>query len=122
MIMDPIGFAFEHYDGIGKFRNMDNGGPVDSTGTIDLDGAKKPFADALTLSQMLAQSPSVARCFSTQWVRYAFKRVDTEADRASVDAVVAAFNKANSVKDLLVGLATSRSFRYRTPGTGEKLQ
>src|SRR5258707_7197550 len=33
-IMDPIGFGFEHYDGIGRYRTMDNGLPVDSTGSI----------------------------------------------------------------------------------------
>jgi hypothetical protein len=121
-IMDPIGFAFEHYDGIGRYRDQDNGQPVDSTGSIDLDGGKKPFTDAKSLSQVLSASTDVAQCFATQWLRYAFKRNDTEADRASLEAVDAAFADANSVKDLLVGLVGTRSFRYRTPGTGEKLQ
>jgi hypothetical protein len=121
-IMDPVGFAFEHYDGIGKYRTMDNGGPVDSTGTIEMDGQKRPFTDALSLSQMLAGSPQVAQCFATQWVRFAFKRTDTDADKASIDAVVAAFAKGSSVKDLMVALAGSRSFRYRIPGMGEMLK
>jgi len=55
-------------------------------------------------------------------LRYAFKRNDTEADRASLESMDTAFAKGNSVKDLLVGLVGTRSFRYRTPGTGEKLQ
>jgi len=38
--MDPIGFGFEHYDGLGKFRTMDNGGVVDSSGSIELDGSR----------------------------------------------------------------------------------
>ena len=32
-LMDPFGFAFEHYDGIGKYRTMDNGKAVDATGS-----------------------------------------------------------------------------------------
>jgi hypothetical protein len=121
-IMDPIGFAFEHYDGIGKYRDQDNSLPVDSTGSIEVDGVEKPFTDAKSLSQILASSTEVAQCFATMWLRYGFKRLDTAADRASLESVDAAFAKANSVTDLLIGLVGSRSFRYRTPGVGEKLQ
>ena len=121
-IMDPLGFAFEHYDGIGKYRDMDNGGTVDASGSIDLDGSAHAFNGAVDLSKALAGSASVARCFATQWVRYAFKRSDTEADHASIDTVTAALNKSNSITDMLVGLVGTKSFRYRTPTTGEKLQ
>ena len=30
--MDPIGFAFEHYDAAGRWRDIDGGQPVDATG------------------------------------------------------------------------------------------
>ena len=33
-LMDPIGYAFEHFDGIGRFRADDNGHPIDVTGTV----------------------------------------------------------------------------------------
>jgi Protein of unknown function (DUF1592)/Protein of unknown function (DUF1588)/Protein of unknown function (DUF1595)/Protein of unknown function (DUF1587)/Protein of unknown function (DUF1585) len=121
-IMDPIGFAFEHYDGIGRYRDQDNNLPIDSTGSIELDGGKKDFSDAKSLSQVLSASNDVAQCFATMWLRFAFKRNDSAADLSSLEAMDTAFAKANSVKDLLVGLVGTRSFRYRTPGTGEKLQ
>jgi hypothetical protein len=120
-LMDPIGFGFEHYDGIGKFRNMDNGGTVDSSGSIALDGQDRKFGDARELSGLLAKSPEVARCFATQWLRFAFQRPDSEADRASLDAVTNAFAKGDNVTDLLVALTGSRTFRYRSPNAGEKL-
>jgi hypothetical protein len=121
-IMDPPGFAFEHYDGIGKYRETEKGAPIDSTGSIDIDGSRRDFKDARDLSQMLADSSTVARCFATQWLRYAFKRTETEADQASINDIVTAFGKANSVADLIVGVVGSRSFRYRSPGAGENLQ
>jgi hypothetical protein len=121
-LMDPFGFAFEHYDGIGKYRTQDNGMTVDSSGTLDLDGQKHPYNDALGMSQILAASPSTARCFATQLARFAFKRTETEADRASIDAVMATFGKTNAVQDALLGLVATRTFRYRSPGTGEMLQ
>jgi hypothetical protein len=119
-IMDPIGFAFEHYDGIGKYRDMDNGKMVDSTGEIELDGAKKPFGDARELSQLLANSASARQCMVTQWMRFALDRVETQGDIASIQTAAAAFAKNDySIRDLLVGVVTSRSFRYRAPTAGE---
>ncbi len=120
-LMDPLGFAFENYDGIGGFRTMDNGGVVDATGAIDLDGQKHSFNNARELVKVLAASPTAQRCFATQWTRFALKRKDTEADRASIDAVAGAFRGGN-IRDLLVGVVGSRSFRYRAPAEGEMLK
>ena len=42
LLMDPIGFAFEHYDAAGRWRDIDAGKPVDATGSLtgtDVDGA-----------------------------------------------------------------------------------
>jgi hypothetical protein len=33
-IFDPPGLAFENYDGIGAFRTMDGGKPVDASGIV----------------------------------------------------------------------------------------
>jgi len=32
--MDPIGFALENYDGVGKWRSQDNGSAIDATGKL----------------------------------------------------------------------------------------
>src|SRR4029077_1476644 len=32
--MDPIGFALESFDGIGRFRQTEEGAPIDTTGTL----------------------------------------------------------------------------------------
>jgi hypothetical protein len=37
--MDPIGFALENYDGIGKWRLKDAGSPIDASGTLP-DGTR----------------------------------------------------------------------------------
>ena len=118
--MDPIGFGFEHYDGIGAFRTIDNGGPVNSASAFNIDGVKKSFADAIELSNILAQSAEVRGCFVMQLARFALLRADTTADQASLNAAYTAFsNGGNSVKELLVGVAKSRTFRYRALAAGE---
>ena len=118
--MDPIGFAFENYDGIGKYRTMDNGQAVDATGSIMIDGAKQNFNDAIGLVGLLAKSPEVRRCFAGEWSRFALSRTDTAADAASLQAAAAGFaSDTATMQDLMVAVATMRSFRYRSPSPGE---
>ena len=119
-LMDPIGFAFEHYDGLGAFRTIDSGQPVDSTTTVTLDGMQKKVADAVELATALSTSTDVRNCFIIQMGRFGLLRDDTPADQASFDAAAGAFVSGSySVKELLVGLAKSRTFRYRSLAAGE---
>jgi hypothetical protein len=118
--MDQIGFAFENYDGIGKFRTTENGLPVDATGTLSLDGVDQSFKDAVSLIGLLEKSAEVRRCFATEWFRYAVLRPDQPEDLASLGAIEGAFRPdAATVQDLMVAVATARSFRYREPSPGE---
>ena len=84
--MDPIGYGFEHYDGIGAYRTTDQNLPVDSNGSITLDGKTQTFADAVALAKLLAESPAAQACFAKQMTRYALNRWDSAADAASIEA------------------------------------
>ena len=33
-MLDPIGFGFENYDGVGLWRDTDNGLPIDASGDV----------------------------------------------------------------------------------------
>ena len=119
-LMDPIGFGFENYDGIGQWRTTDNNLPVDATGSITLDGTNQTFNNAVGLTALLAKSPEVRDCFSGEWLRYALARADTPADAASMQATNAAFaSDTASLQDLIAATATVRSFRYRSLSPGE---
>jgi mono/diheme cytochrome c family protein len=48
--MDPIGFALENYDGVGRWRHEDAGAPIDASGTLP-DGTE--FQGPAGLSQLL---------------------------------------------------------------------
>jgi len=121
-LMDPIGFGFEHYDGIGRYRTTDQNKPVDSSSSIVLDGQKQDFSDAVGLGKLLAASPQVQGCLTTQLMRWALNRWDTAADAASIDAARTAFQQGGlNIRTLLTSVATSRTFRYRAPAAGEVL-
>jgi hypothetical protein len=118
--MDPIGFAFENFDGIGHWRTTDNSLPVDSSGAVLLDGTMRSFSNAVELAQHLAGSAEVRDCFSAQWLRFALARLESPADLASLQTAAQLFSAGGGkVQDLMVALATARSFRYRSLSPGE---
>jgi len=64
-LIDPFGFSFEHFDGMGASRARENGRPVDSAVVVtQRTGIDGPYADSNQLAAALAQSESVRACFA----------------------------------------------------------
>jgi Protein of unknown function (DUF1585) len=62
----------------------------------------------------LASNPSVQSCLVRQWFRYGFGRQELPSDDGTLAAALAAFAGADhALPDLMVGLASSRGFRFR---------
>lgn len=115
-LMDPIGFGFEHYDGIGRYRDMDGKFKVDSSGEIkDSRDADGTFDGVIELENKLAQSQEVRECMASEWFVYAFGRsINNDLDTCSREKLFSAFAASGyKIQDLLVALATSDAFRYR---------
>jgi hypothetical protein len=121
-LMDPSGYPFENYDGIGQWRTTDNGLPVDATSTIVLDGQSDNVSSAVQMTPLLAASPTFQECFTAQYMTYALGRDVTADDAPSAQAAQAIFASSNyKVISLLSSVASSRTFRYRTASAGEVL-
>jgi hypothetical protein len=119
---DPYGFAFENYDGIGRYRTTDNGQPVDASGAVPLTSGTVSFKDAVGLMPALAKDDNVRACVATQWMRYLQRRLETPGDMASLQAVQSAFrNSSYDLRELLVAIVSSDAFTRRTPAAGEVL-
>jgi hypothetical protein len=112
--MDPIGLGFEHFDPIGKFREVDGLGPVDASGQItsagpDVDGA---FDGAVELAHRLAQSAEVRNCVANQWFRFSLGRIESTDDACSIQSLHQAFaSSGGNVRELLARIVLSPSFR-----------
>lgn len=119
-LMDPLGFGFENYDGVGRFRTEENGEPIDATGTIvdsDIDG---PFVGVRELSEKLLSSDEVKQCYAKMWFRFAYGRGETPADECSLDATSKTFEATGgNVRELLVALTQTDAFLYRIAREGE---
>jgi hypothetical protein len=96
---------------------------VNSADTLFLDGAEVAFNDGVELSAKLAASEEVRACFATQWVRYAFDRLETDYDEASIQTASKVFASGGyTIPALLEGVAMARSFRFRILADGEVSQ
>jgi hypothetical protein len=116
-LMDGIGFGFENYDGVGRYRTEENGKPVDATGSIiksDVDGT---FDGAVELAHKLTGSDKVRGCYAKQWFRFAYGRGETQEDTCSMDALKKQFDEGGGdIKELLVALTQTDAFLYRKAG------
>lgn len=111
---DPLGFAFENFDEVGRYRTSDAGKPVDSSGTVssgvDIDG---PFANGAELLDRIAKSADVKACFARHYFEFALSRGEAHEDACSLEAVKETFVPSGDLKALAVSVASSDSFRYR---------
>ena len=115
-LLDPLGVAFEIYDGIGKYRTMDGGKPVDSSTTLmGTKASDGPIKNAIELVTKLAAAEETKSCFARQMFRYAFGRSETDFDDAMVADLQAALTKTDRIPDLMIAIATAPGFRTRIP-------
>ena len=122
--MDPLGLAFENYDGLGRYRTQDGGKTIDATGVVvdggpDLEGT---FVGPVELGQKFAQSRTVADCVANQWFRFALGRIEASDDACSLKTVHEDFASSGyNVRELITTLVLSDSFRHvRAIGAGDQ--
>lgn len=113
--IDPIGFGFEHYDAVGRFRMMDGEHVVDASGEVVLTDQTNGTFDGLDeLAQLLAGSPEVEACYTLQWARHALGSAEPSELQCVQDDVTKAFIEAEGRLDSLVlALVGTRFFRER---------
>ncbi|HEY0707756.1 MAG TPA: DUF1592 domain-containing protein [Polyangia bacterium] len=116
-LIDPIGLGFEHYDGIGRYRTMDAGKPVNAKGEVlgtnDANGA---FVGVPELAAKLAKSRDLSDCMAKQWFRYAMARIEQPADKCSMESLLNSFRASNNdLRSLPLALVQTDAFLYRRP-------
>ena len=78
--MDPLGFALENFDALGRYRTTDGNSPVDPTGVMP-DGTR--LDGPVTLRQALVAEPSqFASTVTERLLTYALGRGVEYYDRA----------------------------------------
>jgi hypothetical protein len=117
--MDPIGFGFEKYDGLGRWRTMDQGKPIDDSGKLAFTDVDGPFTGVKQLSERLAGSTTVADCVAGTLLRQVAS-IESEIDSCARDRLRAALAASGGdLRELLVAITLGTSFQYRRTGAGE---
>jgi hypothetical protein len=110
-LIDPIGLGLENYDAIGRWRDTDQGLPVDASGELP-DGRK--FVGAMELGALLAADPRVSTCLARNFYTYAVSRhpEDGNVDDQQVGRILHDATDAR-LRDLVLGVVASEPFRLR---------
>lgn len=113
-MINPAGFAFEHYDALGRWRDVDNGLPVDAADTYTFEGKPRSFDGAAGFSTVMAEEPMAHRCYAQHWVEFLHGRGLGEADQAMIARVgKRSWQEKTPVTQVLRLLVESESFKTR---------
>jgi hypothetical protein len=113
-IIDPAGFAFEHYDPLGRWRDTDQGLPIDATGTLfDKMGRGIPtkFDGARSLGEQLARSCDVQACMVDVFMQQLLGGPLRATDQPSRLEVASAFAASGfNLHELIIAITGSTAF------------
>lgn len=85
--MDPIGFGFENYDGIGAWRIKDGEFPIDASGKL-FSGESFDGAGGLKTILLKRKQDQFVRCLSEKMLTYALGRGLERYDKCAIDKIV----------------------------------
>jgi hypothetical protein len=110
--MDPLGFGFENFDAVGKYRTMDGQFPIDSTGTLPsgetFDGPME-LVDILTI-----RGEAFARTLTERMLVFALGRGLDYYDECAVDKIMKQLKKDDyCFQSIVRGIVLSDPFLKR---------
>ena len=111
--MDPIGFAMENFDAVGRWRDHDNGNTIDASGR---------FPDGTTFDGMaglrkilLNERGQFVNTVTEKLLMYALGRNLQYFDQPAVRAIVHQSAAGNyTLSSLVAGVVNSAQFQMRT--------
>jgi hypothetical protein len=117
-MINPLGFAFEHFDGMGQYRDTENGGlPIDSSGSYDFVGGDQSFANAGDLMNDMAADPQAHLCYAKKLASFALQRDVVASDMPLLQTLAQeSMSSDGSLKNLILQLVRSDAFRTRAGG------
>ncbi len=111
-LMDPVGLGMENFDGVGRYRTMDKGKPIDATG--NLDGVA--FDGLAQLGSALRSAAVAGPCLVSKLYTQSLGRAPGERDGAVLNKLATSFaSGGNPLDQLMLDLVASDGFRFVEP-------
>lgn len=109
--MDPLGFALENYDPIGRWRDRyRDGQPIDAGGVLN-DGVEIAGTDGL-LDYLNEHRRQFYQTMSVRLLSYALGRAELASDRPLLTEVTDELEHSGKLSDAVARIVASRQFRY----------
>jgi hypothetical protein len=114
-MINRLGFALEHYDAIGRYRDREAGKPVDATGLYETrTGDRVTFDGARELAAFLAKSEETHNAFVQQLFHYLVKQPIRAFGRTELVDLRGAFAASGyNIRGLMVEVMTSSALAPR---------
>lgn len=114
-LLDPVGYGFERFDGIGKVQsNSDVDALVAQAALNGADEVSGPFSNIAELGSKLAQNPRVADCISEKWMTFLLQRALADEDACNVARARKTFEESGgTIEELIVAVLSSDLNRFR---------
>lgn len=110
--MDTLGFGFENFDAVGRWRSHDGRTPIDASGELP-EGGKFDGVQQL-IAILAAQKSQFARVFAEKMLTFALGRGLEYTDQCAVREVVSrAEREGYRFSAFVSGIVQSRPFLYR---------
>lgn len=117
-MINPLGFAFENFDGMGQYRETELNGtdelPIDSSGSFAFVDGTKSYKNASELMQVLASDPQPHLCYSKRLASFALQRDIIDTDLPLLAELSSVSTSGSSVKQVMVDLVKQDAFRVRS--------
>jgi hypothetical protein len=110
--MDPIGFAMENFDAIGRWRDREAGKPIDTSGVLP-DGTRLDGMAGLKKA-LLRHPDQFVGAVAEKLLMYAVGRNIQYYDQPAIRSIVhEAAARDNTFASLVLGVVTSAPFQMR---------
>jgi hypothetical protein len=117
--MDPVGFALENFDGLGRWRaRSESGDPIDAVSTL-ADGSALNGVRGLR-DWLLARSDAFVANLTERLLTYALGRDISYADMPAVRQIVRVAGPDYTFESLVLGVVESYPFQMRRSDTAER--
>jgi hypothetical protein len=110
--IDPIGFALEHFDSAGRYRDTENGFPINDAALLTLEGKEISFTGATELANFVAQDKRSSSCLAAYVASFAFG-LDHHEMPCLASTPTAALSSGGSIVEYFISLAGTPHFRQR---------
>jgi hypothetical protein len=119
--IDPLGFALEQYDTLGRWREEYRDGGTIETSSILSDGSRIAGVDGLR-AYLQSHQQLFHRTFCKKLVGYTFGRRESISDVLLIEKMMTDIEKGGRFLSIVERVVTSRQFRYRRSGDDEQPQ